>query len=234
MKTTTTQRTEKQWQDEIDRRNRAMQRDCNAARRRAAAAHAAIGPDGFTRGQWVTLDVTSLPSSQRRGHHTAVAVRIVRYINDKYTVTDANGFSFRAHAADLSAVTSRPTAMPTANERSAMVRSGSGSILRADAMVRAARSATAVDVRIVSKDSFTGCEDSFDVTLPELTGEAVRDAYVARLAAEDPDMNVEAHRLDAWVKRGEGPCAFILSCDAEEYTGTYEIVIVGIVYQPAI
>ena len=62
-----------------------------------------VGPDGFTRGQWVTLDVTSLPREERHGynHSHALAVRIVRYVNDKYTVTDACGFSFRAYASDL-------------------------------------------------------------------------------------------------------------------------------------
>ena len=79
-------------------------------------------------------------------------------------------------------------------------------------------------VRIVSTDSLTGAEDSFDADLLHVSGESVRDAIEARLSAEDPDAGCAPHKVEAWVSCGH-ESAFILSC--EEFS---RILVVGIVY----
>ena len=62
-----------------------------------------VGPDGFALDQWVTLDLTCFPKAKRHGYSNSegVAVQIVFYRGDRYTVRDANGFTFRAYASEL-------------------------------------------------------------------------------------------------------------------------------------
>ena len=63
-----------------------------------------VGPDGFTGGEWATLDMTCFPKSKRHGYSNSqgVAVQIVSFRAGRYTVRDENGFTFRALASELS------------------------------------------------------------------------------------------------------------------------------------
>ena len=68
------------------------------------AVDIAVGPDGFTVGEWARLDLTCFPKSKRQGYSNSQgpAVQIVSYRAGRYTVRDANGFTFRACVSELS------------------------------------------------------------------------------------------------------------------------------------
>lgn len=60
--------------------------------------------DKLAIGTWVTLDLTCFSKAKRHGYSDAqgVAVRVIGYRADRYTVEDANGFRFRALLSELS------------------------------------------------------------------------------------------------------------------------------------